>query len=140
MKQAIEIQIVQVEARYDESRPRYEQQSKQKETIAIVSLRRNAFLASLVILICQFASVDKFNVLPAGILLYFVGVAGAIETVAYWEHQADEEIRRRLQREEEEFEKKYTSALFEYHVLKGKPHAQIIKVNDNGMYKLFAIH
>jgi hypothetical protein len=140
MKQAIQIQLVQVEPRYNESRPRYQQHCKQKETIVVMSLRRNALLASLVFFICQFASVDTFNLLPTGILMYFVGVAGALEMVANWEHQADKEMRSILQREEEEFEMRYNSAIFEYQVLKGKPHAQIIKMNDKGIYKLFAIH
>ncbi|CAB9517436.1 expressed unknown protein [Seminavis robusta] len=89
----IEIKVAQMEPRYDETRPRYEQLSETKQTVAVLSLRRNTLLAIVIIVICQLASVDNFNLLPAGILAYVVGAVGTVEAVAYWERQADEEVR-----------------------------------------------
>jgi hypothetical protein len=140
---------------------RYKEETLQqtKEDIPVVSLRRKTTFFGLLLVVCQLAYVDVHNLLPAGIILYAVGIGLVVELLetpydethilVQWEQEARqkqrlEQRRRKAKKEDEEEEERAVfrkeelqlveeMVNFEFHVLQGKPKVRVIaREEDNG--------
>jgi hypothetical protein len=116
---------------------------QKKENVGVLRLHSKSHLVGFLIVVCQFAMFDTVYFIPAGIILYTVGITLAFEQLTTpggiilpWE--ADEEATQR-RCEEEEFRRHYERAMFEYHVLKGKPNMKIVSIKREGSLVLYAI-
>jgi hypothetical protein len=116
---------------------------QKKENVGVLRLHSKSHLFGFFIVVCQFAMFDTIYFIPAGIILYTVGITLALEQLTTpggiilpWE--ADEEATQRRY-EDEEFRRHYERAMFEYHVLKGKPNMKIVPIRQEGRLVLYAI-
>jgi hypothetical protein len=111
-------------------------------TVSMLTLKRRSHLVAFLIIVCQYAMFDTINFLPVGILLYAVGISLAAEQLSgvEWGQTKDHEIMMLRQREAEEIRKHMEAAMFEYHILRGKPNVQIVKKREHGKVFLYAIH
>jgi hypothetical protein len=131
---------IQVE-RHDEDHDFFFEQNK-PITVSMLTLKRRSHLVAFLIIVCQYAMFDTINFLPVGILLYAVGISLAAEQLSgvEWGPTNDHEIMMLRQREEKEIRKHIEAAMFEYHILRGKPNVQIVRKREHGKLFLYAIH
>ena len=107
-------------------------QQKQSDDVVMIGLRRKTRLVTFLIVLCQFAMVDPNNLIPAGIILYAIGIGVGLELL-HNENKQDESI----YDEEKEFQRLYDMAKFEYIVLKQRPKTRFYRVRQNGELHLF---
>lgn len=105
-----------------------EERSPRRQSVA--SIRRQSQLFAFVVTIASFAAVDKYMLLPTGIIIYSVALSIAWEN---WEEEAQENLRyletlRHHREQIERIEREVEKAEFEYHVLRNKPHVNIMAV------------
>ena len=110
-----------------------------KPKVHVLSIRRLSYLWGILL---WFA---PFNVLlPAGILLYCVGICCVRELLMEMEEQElslaliQQEAWER-QRQKELFELQYERAMFELHVMQGRRHVRLVSRIEDGEKKLYAI-
>ncbi|KAG7365744.1 hypothetical protein IV203_028414 [Nitzschia inconspicua] len=150
-KSSIRLRQIQTEVQYDPFRHGHgqarflaEQQGDDMVTTitAMVSLRRKSHLAMIVMVIVQLASVDTYQLLPIGMVLY----AAALQIA--WEQWMDEiEEDRFLQQQLAEVQQRnhelqlvIRKAEFEYHVLKNRWDIEIVPVLEpNGRTTVYAV-
>jgi len=105
-----------------------EERSPRRQTVA--SIRRHSQLFAFVVTIASFAAVDTYMLLPAGTIFYAAALSMAWEN---WEEEAQENLRyletlRHYREQMERVEREVEKAEFEYHVLRNKPHVNIMAV------------
>jgi hypothetical protein len=143
-KPVLGLRRVEVERHYDQNEHFFER-SKQ-ETISILTIRSRTHLLAFLVVLCQFAVIDTINLLPAGLILYSVGIAMAVEVwqtgsaddLFFFGDPLKEEMEA-MQKEEENLRLAIEKAKFEYHVLRRNPRARIVPIRKDGTTVLYAI-
>lgn len=146
---------------YDNHDLFHHQKSAKTENVSVVTIRRSRksqFLVAFLMVLCQFAAVDDINLLPAGIIMYAFGITFVIEQLTtpddtmieiplgvfgmlpWFQDGWKEHQQMMIQRQRElEFKQAYDSAMFEYHVLRGRNNVKIIPIAQDGKTVLYAI-
>ncbi|KAG7351644.1 hypothetical protein IV203_007692 [Nitzschia inconspicua] len=150
-KPSIRLRQVQTEVQYNPLRHGHgqarflaEQQGYDMVTTitTMVSLRRKSHLAMIVMVIVQLASVDTYQLLPIGMVLY----AAALQIA--WEQWMDEIAEDRflqhqlaeVQQRNHELQLVIRKAEFEYHVLRNRWDIEIVPVLEpNGRATVYAV-
>jgi Zn-dependent membrane protease YugP len=132
--------------RHDEQE-RFRFQQHRTKLVPMVTLRRKTHLFAFLVILCQFAIVDRINFLPLGIILYAVAINVALQLLSdendallLFEDDLPEQDRTYEPDQEEEFRRNFEMAKFEYHILKKKPYVKFARVRDrDGRLKLFVV-
>eukprot|EP00536_Pseudo-nitzschia_multiseries_P003918 jgi/Psemu1/8827/gm1.8827_g len=111
-----------------EQQQQQQQQQQRRSPRLAFGLRRTSGLFGVLLALASFATVDDYNLLPAGTLLYTVALTMAWEN---WTDEAEEHRRlaetiRMYRARMETIEREVQKARFEYHVLQNKPHVDIV--------------
>ena len=111
----------------------FERHNKAETKVPVVTIyfRRTPLLLFLYF-VCQMAVLDEWNLLPTGLLMLQLGLTMTIEEFA--------KVARLEQQEQAFLQQRILEAKFEYHVLRGERHVQIVSLLEpDGSTTLYTV-
>lgn len=129
-------------------------QQDQDHKVPTVSLKSRSPLMTVLLILLQLAILDDWNLLPTGILLYVVGIPMCFEEFSRTDRggyinnfvdrlllsrEDDEDLLLRMEQNNEILQSRIHAAMFEYHVLRNRPHVQIVPMEIEDRIALYAI-
>jgi len=86
---SIRLRLAKVE-RYDERKPRFLQTNDVTTTTTpVISIRQKTTIFGFLLIVCQFAMVDQYHLLPTGIMIYIMGIGCLVEILQYYDGEED---------------------------------------------------
>lgn len=103
---------------------------RQQEEVPVVTLKRKSLLTAFLFIICQYAMLDTWNLLPVGIMAWCGSLTIAMELLhtAKLRHQRHQYI---VRQQTKRMQERYETIIFEYRVLK-QSDKKIVIIEENG--------
>ena len=120
---------------------------KVKPKVPVLTIRRATYLWGLLAWLLPYAAVDDFNVLPAAIVIYSMGICYLRELLCEAEEinlailrTEQEALERRRKHDQENFQRHYDRAMFELQVMQGRTNVRLVTRVEDGITKIYAIN